>query len=244
MKHFLTTLVLILCIGGMAHAQSNQSGKVSVKQSAEIDELVYGKKKDVPKTKEQLKAEKKAAKKAEKEAKKQAKKEAALLKAAGKKGTPTPQQTQEPVKQEPVQQKVTEVKATPKVEVKEPVVEELPRTKLVRRRVKVDPSRRAPKSVVYNGMRKTSGYRVQVVSGGNTREDKHRAEQAGHKVKAKFPGQPVYVHFHSPRWYCRVGNFTDYKKAEALKNQIRSMGFPQATVIKTTIVVRNVARYY
>lgn len=242
MKHFLTATAMALCMAAAATAQTN-TGKVTVKQSSEIDALVYGKKKETPKTKEQLKAEKKAAKKAAKEAKKAAKEEAALQKAAGKKNpTPTPQ-IKEPVKIDPVQQKITEIKVTPKPEIREPIAVERPRTKLVRRRVKVDPSRRAPKSVVYNGMRKTSGYRVQVVSGGNTREDKRRAEQAGNKVKAQFPGQPVYVHFHSPRWYCRVGNFTDYKKAEALRKQIKNMGFNQATVIKTTIVVRNIVRY-
>ena len=237
MKPLLLPLLLLCSLA--AAAQSNQ-GKVSVKQSAEIDALVYGKKQQQPaaeKTKEQLKAEKKAAKKAEKEAKRQAKEEERQRKEAAKKGMVVNQQS----KPEPVvvvTPKLPEQKVAPKKEVAIEEIHTAPRTKLVRRRVPVE--RREPKSVVYNGMKKTSGYRVQVFLGGNTREDKHRAEQAGHKVKAAYPTQPVYTHFHSPQWYCRVGNFVDYKKADALRQKIKALGFPQATVVKCTITVRNI----
>ena len=234
----LTTTLLFLALTLAAQAQSNQ-GKVSVKQSAEIDELVYGKKKQtVEKTKEQIKAEKKAAKKAEKEAKRKAKEEEKRQKEAAKKGQPTTQQTKpEPVTV--VTPKLPEQKVAPKQEVNINDIQTAPRTKLVRRRVPVQ--RREPKSVVYKGMKKTSGYRVQVFLGGNTREDKQRAQQAANKVKAAFPTQPVYTHFQSPQWYCRVGNFVDYKKADAMRQKIKQLGYPQATVIKCMITVRNVA---
>ena len=212
------------------HAQSQ--GKVSVKQSAEIDELVYGKKpQTVEKTKEQLKAEKKAAKKAEKEAKKLAKEEEKHRKEAEKNGQQV--QTTKPVP-EPV-------KVVQKTEIDKKDINIGPRTKLVRRKVPV--YHKQPKSVVYKGMKKTNGYRVQVYLGGNTREDRQKAEQAGHKVKAAFPTQPVYTHFQSPQWYCRVGNFVDYKKAEAMRNQLRNLGFPKAAVVKCLITVRNVSSY-
>ena len=54
---------------------------------------------------------------------------------------------------------------------------------------------------------KVNGYRVQVFAGGNSRADKIKAQNAGNSVKQAFPSQPVYVHFYSPRWICRVGNF-------------------------------------
>ena len=222
------------------HAQSQ--GKVSVKQSAEIDELVYGKKpQTVEKTKEQLKAEKKAAKKAEKEAKKLAKEEEKHRKEAEKNGqqVQTTKPVPEPVKVETP--KLPEQKVVQKTEIDKKDINIGPRTKLVRRKVPV--YHKQPKSVVYKGMKKTNGYRVQVYLGGNTREDRQKAEQAGHKVKAAFPTQPVYTHFQSPQWYCRVGNFVDYKKAEAMRNQLRNLGFPKAAVVKCLITVRNVSSY-
>lgn len=228
-------------------AQSNKNS-VSVKQSAEIDELVYGKKKETPKTKEQLKAEKKAAKKAEKEAKKRAKEEAKLRKAAGDKGQqPTNQQANnpEPVKPAPYTPPLPENKVVQAQDQKEQEGPERPRTKIIRRKVKVaDISERPYRSVVYHGMRKVSGYRVQVFSGGNKREDRQNAEKAGHKVKTAFPSQPVYVHFHSPRWFCRIGNFHDKKKAQEFLKKVKLAGFPQATLVSAIVTVRNAQYIY
>ena len=213
-----TTLLLFLALTLSAHAQSNQ-GKVSVKQSAEIDELVYGKKQQTTeKTKEQIKAEKKAAKKAEKEARKRAKEEEKRQKEAARKGQSTTQQT----------------KAVP-----EPVVVEMPKLP----EQKVTQKQEVDKADIYTGMKKTSGYRVQVFLGGNTREDRQQAERAGHKIKASFPTQPVYTHFQSPQWYCRVGNFVEYKKADAFRQKLKQLGFPNAAVIKCMITVRDVAKY-
>lgn len=237
-----TTLLLFLALTLSVHAQSNQ-GKVSVKQSAEIDELVYGKKQQTTeKTKEQIKAEKKAAKKAEKEARKRAKEEEKRQKEAAKKGQSVTQQTK--VVPEPVvveMPKLPEQKVAQKQEVDKTDIYTGPRTKLVRRKVPV--LHRQPKSVVYKGMKKTSGYRVQVFLGGNTREDRQQAERAGHKVKASFPTQPVYTHFQSPQWYCRVGNFVEYKKADAFRQKLKQLGFPNAAVIKCMITVRDVEKY-
>ena len=235
------TILLLFALSLSVQAQTNQ-GKVSVKQSAEIDELVYGKKQQVvEKTKEQLKAERKAAKKAEKEARKRAKEEEKRRKEAEKKGltvTPAPKPVPEPVVVETP--KFPEQKVA-KLENDKSEAITRPQTKLVRR--KVPRINRQPKSVVYKGMKKTAGYRVQVFLGGNTREDRQQAEQAGHKVKAAYPTQPVYTHFHSPQWYCRVGNFVDYKKAEAFRNNLRRQGFANASVVKCMITVRNVEKY-
>jgi hypothetical protein len=226
-----------------------------VRQSTEISNLVYGKKQPVEKTKEQLKAEKKAKKEAEKAAKKakkeaekaakkEAKRQAELRKNAGKNPIPQPQKVVEPVKpkpQEPVVQKPVEPKPAPKVEEPKPGPRTI--TKVVRRRVKradgTYATHKVMRTKVYKGMKKTRGFRVQVFSGGNTREDRLKAERAGAKVKADFPEQPVYVHFYSPRWMCLFGNFTRRQDANTFMKRAKSNGFQQANVIQTMVTVRN-----
>ena len=42
---------------------------------------------------------------------------------------------------------------------------------------------------------KVAGYRVQVFAGGNTRNDRLKAERIGSEIKGLFPGVPVYIHF-------------------------------------------------
>lgn len=91
---------------------------------------------------------------------------------------------------------------------------------------------------VNRGWRRVKGYRVQAYSGSNTRQSRQMAEQAGNTIKAKFPDQPVYVHFYSPSWKCRVGNFRTYAEAERLMKQIRRMGYKSACVVAGTITVQ------
>ncbi len=91
---------------------------------------------------------------------------------------------------------------------------------------------------VVRGGHKVTGYRVQVYAGGNTREDKAKANEAGNAVKRKFPEQPVYVHFYSPRWICRVGNFRTYQEAQTLLKQVRAMGYKAATIVQGKITVQ------
>lgn len=85
---------------------------------------------------------------------------------------------------------------------------------------------------------KVDGYRVQVFAGGNSREDKLKAQQARDKVKMAFPEQPVYVHFYSPRWICRVGNFRNYEEAHQLLLQVQKMGYKQAAIVSGKITVQ------
>lgn len=98
-------------------------------------------------------------------------------------------------------------------------------TKLVQKRVLVEISEDETK--LANG-----GFRIQVFSGGNTRDARQEAERAGHKVKAAFPELPVYVHFYTPRWGCRVGNFRTYQAANQMLRKIKKLGFPQAIVLR------------
>lgn len=84
---------------------------------------------------------------------------------------------------------------------------------------------------------KTIGYRVQVLAGGNTRRDRQRAEQAGRSLRTLFPGEEVYVHFYSPRWICRLGNYRTYEEAHEKMLEVRKMGYDAATVVKGKITV-------
>lgn len=84
---------------------------------------------------------------------------------------------------------------------------------------------------------KVTGYRIQAYSGGNSGADKAKARKIGNAIKMKFPDQPVYVHFYSPRWICRVGNFRSYEEASQLLRSIKAMGYPQACIVKGKISV-------
>lgn len=90
---------------------------------------------------------------------------------------------------------------------------------------------------VMRNARKVTGYRVQAYAGGNTRADKQRAQQIGEAIKLRYPGQPIYVHFYSPRWICRVGNYRSYSEASKMLHAIKSMGYRGATIVKGKITV-------
>lgn len=85
--------------------------------------------------------------------------------------------------------------------------------------------------------RKVTGYRIQAYSGGNSRADREKANRIGDAIKMKYPDQPVYVHFYSPRWICRVGNFRSYSEAANLLKGIKAMGYSQACIVKGKITV-------
>ena len=85
--------------------------------------------------------------------------------------------------------------------------------------------------------RKVTGYRVQAFAGGNTRNDKLRAQQIGEAIKMRYPNQPIYVHFYSPRWICRIGNFRNYSEAASMLKDIKAMGYKSATIVKGKITV-------
>lgn len=85
---------------------------------------------------------------------------------------------------------------------------------------------------------KVTGYRVQAFAGGNTRADRQKAEQARTVIKASLPDEPVYVHFYSPRWICRVGNYRTYEEAHQMLAKIRELGYKSATIVKGKITVQ------
>ena len=63
-------------------------------------------------------------------------------------------------------------------------------------------------------------------------------EKTRNSIKSHYPNVPVYVHFYSPRWICRVGNYRTYEEAHQMLVSLRNLGFDQATIVKGKITVR------
>lgn len=93
------------------------------------------------------------------------------------------------------------------------------------------------KKVMVNSY-KVNGYRVQVFAGGNSRVDRQKAENIGNKLKMEFPTEPIYVHFYSPRWICRMGNYRSYEEANKMLKQIQRMGYKQACLVQGKITIQ------
>ncbi len=83
-----------------------------------------------------------------------------------------------------------------------------------------------------------AGYRIQLYSGNDSRAARQKAYAVGAKAKEAFPTLPVYTHFHSPRWICRVGDFRTYEEAAAYLRQMRKEGaFNEASIVKCKIQI-------
>ena len=83
-----------------------------------------------------------------------------------------------------------------------------------------------------------SGYRIQVYAGGNNRKSKAEAQQMANTVRSYFADVPVYTHFISPRWICRVGDFKTYEEANELLRQMKqTKQFNEASIVKSKITV-------
>ncbi|MBQ9186723.1 MAG: SPOR domain-containing protein [Prevotella sp.] len=90
---------------------------------------------------------------------------------------------------------------------------------------------------VMRGGHKVMGYRVQAFAGGNSRKDRQQAEYTGNSIRQHFPNVPVYVHFYSPRWICRVGNYRTYEEAHQMLTSLRNLGYREASIVKGKITV-------
>ena len=84
---------------------------------------------------------------------------------------------------------------------------------------------------------KVLGYRIQVLVGGKTRADKRKAESTASTIRSLFPEHKVYVHFYSPRWICRMGNFRTLDEAREMLNKVVSMGYDTATLVRGQVTV-------
>ncbi|MBR6121831.1 MAG: SPOR domain-containing protein [Prevotella sp.] len=85
---------------------------------------------------------------------------------------------------------------------------------------------------------KITGYRVQVFAGGNSRQDKRKAEQTGNQLRSLFPNEAIYTHFYPPRWICRMGNFRTYEEAYKVLEEVKKLGFTSATIVKGKVSVQ------
>ena len=228
MTRIVLYLILLLIPAMGLHAQ----GKVTVTQSSAIDAVVNVKK-SPQNDKRMSREERRAAKRAEKERQKQEKirrKNQQLMvpsQPSGSKQRGDAPRVQLPSNRPPAANE-------PKITVQEPTGEarDYKRMVLVRR-----PIRRQVVTETRQVLRRKApwrgkGFRIAVYSGGNTREDRNKAELAGQKVKDALPDQPVYVHFYSPRWMCLVGNFEEYKDAQKALWKVKKAGNKRANIIR------------
>ena len=224
MKQFVTLCMIILCSAMTANAQTylehlkqkNQGqGVVTVNQSKAIDELVNGK---------QIAPQDNKTKTTPQPQKNLTDTQRKNTETQHKEGTATTQHKLAPdsLKKNETTKEGNHESNTQKAENKEetdmPVVDM--RKKVMRKSYKV------------------TGYRVQVYAGGNSRNDRLKAEQTGNNIKMKFPDQPVYVHFYSPRWICRMGNFKSLAEAQKVLAKVKALGYKQACLVKGKITVQ------
>ena len=50
--------------------------------------------------------------------------------------------------------------------------------------------------------------------------------------------EPIYVHFYSPRWICRMGNYRTYEEAHAILRSVKELGYQSAIIVKGKITVQ------
>lgn len=85
---------------------------------------------------------------------------------------------------------------------------------------------------------KAKGYRIQIFTGGNSRTDRQAARRMEQKCKKAFPELSAYVHFVSPRWICRVGDFRTREDANKYLHLIRKAKISnEARVVSCTVLL-------
>ena len=83
---------------------------------------------------------------------------------------------------------------------------------------------------------KSSGYRVQVYAGNNSRAARSEATHVASKVNEYFTDLKTYTFFTSPRWLCRVGDFRSIEEADAMMRKLRATGiFREVSIVKDQI---------
>lgn len=83
---------------------------------------------------------------------------------------------------------------------------------------------------------KSSGYRVQLYAGNNTRQAKNEAHEVAESVVELFPDLKVYTTFNPPRWLCRVGDYRSIEEADAMMRKLRATGtFKEVSIVKDQI---------
>ena len=83
-----------------------------------------------------------------------------------------------------------------------------------------------------------TGFRIQVYTGGNSRNDKAKAQQLQMRCRQAFPELSAYVHFISRHWVCRVGDFKDRNEAQRYASQIRRKKLSyEVRIVKSTVLL-------
>ena len=68
------------------------------------------------------------------------------------------------------------------------------------------------------------GFRIQIFTGGNSRQDKDLAIKLQHRSQELFPGVKAYCNFISPRWVVRIGDFATRDEAMMHLEKVRETG--------------------
>lgn len=222
MKKFVTLLFILTCAtihseaqSFLDHLQKKEPGKASVKvsQSKDIDELVNGKVKITITTLPQAPTTSKS---------KQDDKPSIHPPTPQKQDKITDKTKEDRNNKQESSAKATERRATKEdtstFELDIPTIDM--RKKVMRKSYKIN------------------GYRVQAFAGGNSRADRLRAESIRDNIKQVLPNEPIYVHFYSPRWICRVGNYRSYEEAARILKQVKGLGYKQACIVRGKITVQ------
>jgi hypothetical protein len=144
------------------------------------------------------------------------------------------------VRTQPTPQKQTDPKTTTATTTSKPDTGTTQRTTAAPLRQQPDTTATEDATIrkkVMKGGYKVNGFRVQVYAGGNSRDARIKAERIGREINALFPGEPVYVHFYSPRWICRMGNYRSYEEASQILRSVKKLGYSSATIVKGKITV-------
>lgn len=244
MKKHIATLAAACCIACAGHAQNfidhlqkdeRGSGSVSVKQSEDISNLVNGGKKE-------QKQETGKSTNDKQEPKAQRREEGQRSESrptSSQTSAATQEQTRERSterRQERVTTREEEQRDKERRE-RERKQREAARAQKIREAEENAGATATDSKKLMSNSKRVTGYRVQVFAGGNTRDDRAKAQEVAARLKTQIPGQPIYVHFYSPRWCCRCGNFLNQEEANKMMKRLSKLGYKNACVVKTIITV-------
>lgn len=86
---------------------------------------------------------------------------------------------------------------------------------------------------------KTSGYRVQLYAGGNSRDARSEAYNYAEKAKKIYPDASVYTIFQTPRWLCQFGDFRTIEEADAMMRELSTSGeFKNMVIVRSPIIIK------
>lgn len=77
---------------------------------------------------------------------------------------------------------------------------------------------------IVKGYLNKEGYRIQIFTGANSREDKEKALKLQHRSEDLFPDMKSYCSFISPRWVVRIGDFSTREEAMQRITEVRESG--------------------